>query len=111
MEEKYGAEKLASWRWNFEPGPPEGESLKAVYERAVPYFEEEILPAVKAGKKVLVCAHQSSLRALVKYIEGISDEDIRDVRFSTGELAIYIYSDGKLIRENAEISPELKRNI
>ncbi len=111
MEEKYGAEKLASWRWNFEPGPPEGENLKAVYERAVPYFKEEILPAVKEGKKVLVCAHQSSLRALVKYIEGISDEDIRDVRFSTGELAIYIYSDGKLIRENAEISPELKRNI
>ncbi|AKB12424.1 MAG: histidine phosphatase family protein [Methanosarcina thermophila] len=111
MEEKYGAEKLASWRWNFEPGPPEGESLKAVYERAVPYFKEKILPAVKAGKKVLVCAHQSSLRALVKYIEGISDEDIRDVRFSTSELAIYIYSDGKLIRENSEISPELKRNI
>jgi len=111
MEEKYGAEKLASWRWNFEPGPPEGESLKAVYERAVPYFKEKILPAVKAGKKVLVCAQQSSLRALVKYIEGISDEDIRDVRFSTSELAIYIYSDGKLIRENSEISPELKRNI
>jgi len=111
MEEKYGAEKLASWRWNFEPGPPEGESLKAVYERAVPYFEEKILPAVKAGKNVLVCAHQSSLRALVKYIEGISDEDIREVRFSTGELAIYSYSEGKLIRENAEMSPETKRNL
>lgn len=111
MEEKYGAEKLASWRWNFEPGPPEGESLKAVYERAVPYFEEKILPAVKAGKKVLVCAHQSSLRALVKYVEGISDENIRNVRFSTGELAIYSYSDGKLVRENTEMSPEIKRNL
>ncbi len=111
MEEKYGAEKLASWRWNFEPGPPEGESLKAVYKRAVPYFEEKILPAVKAGKNVLVCAHQSSLRALVKYIEGISDEDIREVRFSTGELAIYRYSEGKLIRENVEMSPENKRNL
>lgn len=111
MEEKYGAEKLASWRWNFEPGPPEGESLKVVYERAVPYFMEKILPAVKAGKNVLICAHQGSLRALVKYIEGISDEDIREVRFSTGELAIYQYSGGKLIRENAEISPETKRNL
>ncbi|MGB9938246.1 histidine phosphatase family protein [Methanosarcina sp.] len=111
IEEKYGAEKLASWRWNFEPGPPEGESLKAVYGRAVPYFEETILPAVKAGKNVLVCAHQSSLRALVKYIEGISDEEIREVRFSTGELAIYSYSEGKLIRENAEMSPETKRNL
>jgi 2,3-bisphosphoglycerate-dependent phosphoglycerate mutase len=111
MEEKYGTEKLASWRWNFEPGPPEGESLKAVYERAVPYFKEKILPAIKAGKNVLVCAHQGSLRALVKYIEGISEEDIREIRFSTGELAIYRYSEGKLIRENAEMSSETKRNL
>lgn len=111
MEEKYGAEKLASWRWNFEPCPPEGESLKAVYERAVPYFEEKILPAVKAGKNVLVCAHQGSLRALVKYIEGVPDEDIREVRFSTGELAIYRYSEGELIRENVEMSPETKKNL
>ena len=111
MEKKYGAEKLASWRWNFEPGPPEGESLKAVYERAVPYFEKKIFPAVKDGKNVLVCAHQSSLRALIKYIEDISDEGIRDVRFSTGEIAIYRFSDGKLVRENDEISPEAKRNI
>jgi 2,3-bisphosphoglycerate-dependent phosphoglycerate mutase len=111
MEEKYGVEKLASWRWNFEPGPPEGESLKAVYERAVPYFEEKILPAVKSGKNVLVCAHQGSLRALVKYIEGISDEEIREVRFSTGELAIYRCSEGRLIRENVEMNPETKRNL
>jgi 2,3-bisphosphoglycerate-dependent phosphoglycerate mutase len=111
MEEKYGVEKLASWRWNFQPGPPEGESLKVVYERAVPYFKEKILPAVKAGKNVLVCAHQGSLRALVKYVEGISDEDIRKVRFSTGELAIYRYSEGKLIRENSEMSPENKKNL
>jgi 2,3-bisphosphoglycerate-dependent phosphoglycerate mutase len=111
MEEIYGTEKLASWRWNFEPGPPEGESLKAVYERAVPYFEEKILPAIKAGKNVLVCAHQGSLRALVKYIEGISEEDIREIRFSTGELAIYRYSEGRLIRKNAEMSSETKRNL
>ena len=111
MEEKYGAEKLSCWRWNFEPGPPEGESLKAVYERAVPYFEQKILPAVKEGKNVIICAHQSSLRALVKYIEGISDEDIREVRFSTGELAIYYFSEGRLVRENAEMSAETKRNL
>lgn len=111
MEEKYGAEKLSCWRWNFEPGPPEGESLKAVYERAVPYFEQKILPAVKEGKNVIVCAHQSSLRALAKYIEGISDEGIREVRFSTGELAIYRFFEGRLVRENTEISAEKKRNL
>jgi len=111
MEEKYGTEKLASWRWDFEPGPPEGESLKTVYERTVPYFKQNILPALKDGKNILICAHQSSLRALVKYIEGISDEDIRDVKFSTGELAIYLFSDGKLIRESDETSPKIRRNI
>jgi 2,3-bisphosphoglycerate-dependent phosphoglycerate mutase len=111
MEEKYGAEKLSSWRWNFDPGPPEGESLKAVYERAVPYFEQKILPAVKDGKNVIICAHQSSLRALVKYIGGISDEGIREVRFSTGELAIYRFFEGKLVRENTEMSAEKKRNL
>ena len=111
MEEKYGAEKISSWRWNFEPGPPEGESLKNVYERAVPYFEQKILPAVKDGKNVLVCAHQSSLRALVKYIEDISDEGIREVRFSTGELVIYRFSEGRLVRENAEIGPKVKDDL
>ncbi len=90
MEEKYGAEQVANWRWNFEPGPPEGgESLKAVYERTVPYFRKKVMPALEGGKNVLICAHQSSLRALVKYIEDISDKDIREVRLSTGELAIY----------------------
>jgi 2,3-bisphosphoglycerate-dependent phosphoglycerate mutase len=111
MEEKYGEEQVSRWRWNFEPGPPEGESLKAVYERAVPYFQENVIPALKDGKNVLICAHQSSLRALAKYIEGISDEGIREVRFSTGELAIYHLSKGKLVRENEELGPELKRNI
>jgi 2,3-bisphosphoglycerate-dependent phosphoglycerate mutase len=99
MIEKYGEERVSSWRWNFEPGPPEGESLKNVYERAVPYFKQKILPAVKEGKNVLVCAHQSSLRALVKYIEDISDETIREVRFSTGEIIAYNYSEKRLIRE------------
>ncbi len=111
MEERYGTDKLALWRWNFEPGPPEGESLKAVYERAVPYFEQKILPAVKEEKNVLVCAHQSSLRALIKYVEGISDDDIREVRFSTGEFAIYRFSDGRLVRDDTETSPKVKRNI
>lgn len=111
MIEKYGEENVSSWRWNFEPGPPEGESLKNVYERAVPYFKQEILPAVKEGKNVLVCAHQSSLRALVKYIEDISDEGIREVRFSIGELIVYSFSEGRLVREAAGINPEIKEKL
>lgn len=105
MIEKYGEDKVSAWRWNFEPGPPEGESLKDVYVRAVPYFKQKILPEVNKGKNVLVCAHQSSLRSLVKYIEDISDEDIRDIRFSTGELIIYRLSEGRLAREGAGKGP------
>lgn len=111
MIEKYGEENVSSWRWNFEPGPPEGESLKNVYERAVPYFKQKILPAVNEGKNVLVCAHQSSLRALVKYIEDISDEGIRDIRFATGELTIYSLSEGRLVKEDAGKGPEITEEL
>jgi 2,3-bisphosphoglycerate-dependent phosphoglycerate mutase len=111
IEEKYGPEKLASWRWDFEPGPPKGESLKAVYERAVPYFVQKVLPAIKEEKNVIICAHQGSLRALVKCIEDISDKDIRGISFSTGELATYRFSDGSLVKENAEIALKTKINL
>ncbi len=106
MEEKYGAEMIAFWSWNFEAGPPDGESLKVVYERAVSYFVQKVMPAVKDGKNVIVCAHQGSLRALVKYIENIPDKDIMDVNFSTGELVRYHLSEGRLVKENpAQLEP------
>jgi len=101
MEEKYGTEMVAFWSCNFETGPPDGESLKVVYERAVSYFMQKIMPAVKDGKNVIVCAHQGSLRALVKYIEDIPDKDIMDVNFSTGELVAYNFSEGRLVKENS----------
>jgi 2,3-bisphosphoglycerate-dependent phosphoglycerate mutase len=103
MEEKYGGKELASWNLDFEPGLHEGESLKAVYERAVPYFKQKVLPAVKEGENVIVCAHHSSLRALIKYIETVSDKDIREVSLSTGEFVKYHFSEGRLVNENAEM--------
>jgi 2,3-bisphosphoglycerate-dependent phosphoglycerate mutase len=59
------------------------------------------MPAIKDGKNVIVCAHQGSLRALVKYIEDIPDKDIMDVNFSTGELVKYSLLEGKLVKEKA----------
>jgi len=111
MEEKYGAEKIAYWMWNFDSCLPEAESLKDVYERVVPYFEQKVLPSVKEEKNVIVCAHQGSLKALVKYIEGISDEGIREVRFSTGELVVYRFSEERLTREKVELNPQTNKNI
>ncbi len=58
------------------------------------------MPAVKDGKNVIVCAHQGSLRALVKYTEDSPDKDIMDVNFSTGELVRYQLSEGRLVKEN-----------
>ena len=108
MEEKYGIEKVTSWHWDFEPGPPEGESLKAVYKRAVIYFEQKVMPALKEDENVIICAHQGSLRALVKYIEDISDKNIKEARFSTGEFVVYNFLEGTLVKENAEIALKQK---
>jgi 2,3-bisphosphoglycerate-dependent phosphoglycerate mutase len=104
MEEKYGAEKLASWTWDLNSCLPKAESLQTVYDRVVPYFEQKVLPSVKEEKNVIICGHQGSLRALVKYIEGIPYERIMEVSFSTGELVIYRFSDGVLTRENTEMN-------
>jgi 2,3-bisphosphoglycerate-dependent phosphoglycerate mutase len=63
---------------------PRSESLKDVLGRVMPYWDETILPDLKAGKRVLVVAHGNSLRALLKYLEGVSDEDIVNVDLPTG---------------------------
>lgn len=111
MKEKYGDEQILHWCRSFDEGPPEGESLKDIYRRAVPYFEKEIIPALQEGKNVIVCAHQNSLRALIKHIEGISNEDIRKVRLANSRPLIYTLSGGRLVRENAEMDLAVKRNI
>lgn len=68
---------------------PHGETLKMVYERAIPFFESNILPPVKRGKQVLVVGHGNTLRAVTKYIERISDEAIRDYEVEFGTVTIY----------------------
>lgn len=70
---------------------PEGENLKQVYDRTVPYFLSEILPHLKTGKKVLVVAHGNSIRALMKYLDDVSDEGIADVEMPLGHLLIYTF--------------------
>jgi len=65
-------------------GGPLTECLADVVARFVPYFEQTIAPDLKAGKTVLIAAHGNSLRALVKYLDGISDEDIVGLNIPTG---------------------------
>ena len=65
-------------------GGPLTECLADVVARFVPYYEEAIVPELRAGKTVLVAAHGNSLRALVKYLDGISDEEIVGLNIPTG---------------------------
>lgn len=74
---------------------PEGENLKQVYDRVEPYFVNEILPKLQAGKKVLIVAHGNSIRALMKHLDNISDKGIADVEMPLGHLLIYTFDGGE----------------
>jgi 2,3-bisphosphoglycerate-dependent phosphoglycerate mutase len=76
----------------------EGENLKDVYARVIPYYREHILPQLLAGHNVLVVAHGNSLRALVKHLEQISDEKISNFEFNFGEVYCYEFDAyGKIV--------------
>lgn len=90
IKAEVGDEEFLKIRRSWDYQIPNGESLKDVYDRVVPYFQNKILPYLKEGKNILVSAHGNSLRALIKYLENISDSQISNLEIATGE--IYIYS-------------------
>jgi 2,3-bisphosphoglycerate-dependent phosphoglycerate mutase len=116
--EKFGQEQVHLWRRSYDVPPPElektderypgndpryadldekdvpkTECLKDTVERFLPYWHETIVPVVKSGKKVLISAHGNSLRALVKYLDDISDEDIPGLNIPTGMPLVYELDD------------------
>jgi 2,3-bisphosphoglycerate-dependent phosphoglycerate mutase len=105
IKEEVGEEEFQKIRRSWDYPPPNGESLKMVYDRAVPYFQAEIEPKLKDGKNILIAAHGNSLRALVKYLENIPDEQIATLEIGTGEAYVYKIDDqGKV--ESKEIRGE-----
>ena len=72
---------------------PNVESLKDTVERVVPYWETEIIPSIVSGKKIIVVAHGNSIRALIKYLEDISEEEIVNLNIPTGVPVLYKFSD------------------
>ena len=89
---------------------PATESLKETIARFVPYWESTIAPEVRAGKRVLIAAHGNSLRALVKYLDGISDADIVDLNIPTAIPLVYELDDNlKPIRHYYLGDPEAAR--
>ena len=115
MIDKVGAEQVKIWRRSFDIPPPpldagseydvsgdrryaeltvpRTESLKDTIARAVPYYEAEIAPELSAGKRVLIAAHGNSLRGIMKYLEGISDDDIVGLEIPTGKPIVYDLAD------------------
>ncbi len=87
--EKYGEEQVHKWRRSYDIKPPNGESLKDNYERTIPFFKNVIENRLKDGKNILISAHGNSLRAIVKYIENISDEAIPTFEIPTGIPMVY----------------------
>lgn len=110
----YSPEQVQVWRRSFSEKPPQlteddprnpindpkykdidrkdlpaGESLQDTIKRVLPYWENEIVPQIKSGKKVIIAASGNSLRALIKYIDGISDDDIVGLEIATATPLIF----------------------
>ena len=123
--EKYGDEQVKIWRRSYDVKPPAleptderapqnqemfrgidpaelplNESLETTVARVVPYFENVIKEDMKAGKRVLIAAHGNSLRALVKYFDNMSNDEIIGVNIPTGSPLVYEFDDNfKVIRK------------
>ena len=92
----YGDEQVHQWRRSYDVPPPNGECLKDTAERTIPFFEKNILSALAEGKNIMVSAHGNSLRSIVMFIDGLSEEEILKLEIPTGQPIIYEYSAGKL---------------
>ncbi|MBQ9565708.1 MAG: 2,3-diphosphoglycerate-dependent phosphoglycerate mutase, partial [Synergistaceae bacterium] len=115
---KYGDEQVKVWRRSYDIQPPSltrederypghdpryaglsgnelplTECLKDTVARVVPYWQEAIVPEIVAGKKVIIAAHGNSLRALVKYLDNVSDKDILELNIPTGVPLVYTLND------------------
>jgi 2,3-bisphosphoglycerate-dependent phosphoglycerate mutase len=115
MIDKVGAEQVKIWRRSYDIPPPplpadspydvsgdrryggipvpDTESLKDTIARTLPYYEQAIAPALKAGKRVLIAAHGNSLRGIIKYLSNISDDEIVGLEIPTGKPIVYELAD------------------
>jgi len=105
VRDEYGEKQFDLWRRGWNVPIPGGETLKDVYERAVPYYVKNILPQLEDGKNILISAHGNSLRALVKYLDNISDEDVSNLEIGTGEVYVYdISAEGKIRSKEIKVT-------
>lgn len=98
IKEEVGEETFTKIRRSWDHPIPEGETLKDVYARVSKYYDDTIKPELLAGKNVLLSAHGNSLRALVKHLEYLNEEQIAELEIGTCEVHIYEMDiEGKII--------------
>lgn len=102
MKEEIGEAAWNDVRRGWDVHIPNGETLKMVYERVQPFYLETLVPLLKSGKNVLLVAHGNSIRALIKYIESISDDNIGDIEMLFGDLLVYdVNAEGLMTSKNS----------
>lgn len=89
VAKQYGDQQVAIWRRSYSVPPPSGESLKDTVERVLPYWTGTIEPFLRKQRRVIIVAHGNTLRALVKYLDGVSEEDIVKLDIPTGIPLVY----------------------
>ncbi len=112
IENAYGYEVFDKWHRGWDFPLPHGETLKNVYERVLAYFEAEVLPRLKEGKNILVSGHGNSLRALIKRLENISDQDAGLIEIDFGQVLVYEFdSQGKIVAKELRGTNGITRTI
>lgn len=91
--QQYGEEQVHIWRRSYDVPPPNGESLKDTAARTLPYFQDHIIPDVKAGLNVLVAAHGNSLRSIVMELDKLTKEQVLELNIPTGIPLVYEFDD------------------
>jgi 2,3-bisphosphoglycerate-dependent phosphoglycerate mutase len=101
---RWGAEQVHNWRRSYDVAPPGGESLRDTAARVLPYYIQEILPAVLRGNRVLIAAHGNSLRALVMVLERLSPDDIVRREIGTGVPLIYRLAADSTVTQKVDLA-------
>jgi 2,3-bisphosphoglycerate-dependent phosphoglycerate mutase len=86
---KFGDEQVRIWRRSYDVPPPGGESLENTATRTLPYLTEKILPAIQAGRNVLVAAHGNSLRSIIMHLDQLSRAEVLSLELGTGVPVVY----------------------
>ncbi len=97
-KQKFGEEQVQKWRKSYTEAPPGGEAGPDIYNRVIPFYQKHIEKDLKEGKNVLVVASHHSLRAIVKYIETIPDDNMINVELGFGSMTSYEFDESMALK-------------